>query len=267
MAAKKATSSTKKKTTSTTVKTVSTKNTKSTRKFSLIDGPLASAAVAEFVGIFLFTASIFAVQGQPLFVAFALIGLVILVGRFSGAHLNPAITIAAWATRKVNSLRAFVYIVMQVVGALAAYLVLSAFLDGTKTDEAASMFAAAPQLFHAAALPEGKEWYIFFTELIGTAVLGFGVATALKEKTEKATAAAGVGFALLIGLIIAGSVTGSFLTEANTALTFLNPAVVAAAAGLSLDAWVLAVYIAAPVLGATVAFALQDLLNSQVKKA
>jgi glycerol uptake facilitator-like aquaporin len=267
MATKKAASSTKKKTTTTTVKSVSSKNGKSVKRFSLINAPLASAAVAEFIGIFLFTASIFAVQGQPLFVAFALIGLVILVGRFSGAHLNPAITIAAWATRKVNSIRAFVYIVMQVVGALAAYLVLSAFLDGTKTEEAASMFATAPQLFHAATLPEGKEWYIFFAELLGTAVLGFGVATALKEKKERIVAASSVGFAILIGLLLAGSVTGNFLTEANTALTFLNPAVVAAAAGLSFDAWVLAIYVAAPILGATVAFALQDLLSSQSKEA
>jgi glycerol uptake facilitator-like aquaporin len=264
MATKKATTSPKKAASKTTVKSVKT-TTVAKKRFSFKYAPLASAGIAEFIGAFLLTASIFAVAGQPLFVAFALVGLVILLGVFSGAHLNPAITFAAWITRKVSSVRALVYVVVQVVGALAAYLVVTSFLRGTVDPE--STTATLQSVFHAAGVPEGKEWYIFAAEALGTAILGFGVATALREKKEKIAAATAVGFGLLIGLLVAGSATAIFLTEGSTTLTFLNPAVAAAANGIAFETWSLAIYIIAPALGASLAFMLHDILSANTKTA
>jgi glycerol uptake facilitator-like aquaporin len=266
MADKKATSSNKKSTvhrTSTVEATASTTGSVllSYKKFykSLKRTPIIGVMLAEFIGTFLLVASIFTVQGQPLFVAFVLIGVVLVVGGVSGAHVNPAMTIGAWATRKISALYALGYIAAQVLGAVVAWLVLNAFLGGA----AASATGARQSLFHAATLTGGKEWYIFFAELLGATILAFGLATALNIKREKIAAAFSYGLAILVALLVAGSVTSMYLTESNTGLTFLNPATAIAANGLSWNLWPIAIYIFAPVIGGIVGFALQDFLQSQ----
>lgn len=221
--------------------------------------PIIGALVAEFIGTFLIVASILTVQGQPLFVAFALIGVVLVIGGISGAHINPAMTISAWVTRKMCSVCAIGYIIAQVLGATAAWLTLNAFLSGSATSG-----GVAPSLFHAATLTVGKEWYIFFAELLGAAILAFGFATALRAmKKDKTVAAFTYGLAILVALLIAGSATAIFLTESNTGLTFLNPAIALVASGLSWNVWPIAIYVFAPIIGGIVGFVIQDFLQAQ----
>src|SRR5438045_9134071 len=50
--------------------------------------------------------------------AFAIFAAVYSVGHISGAHINPAVTLALLATRKIDSRTAGVYIVAQVIGAV-----------------------------------------------------------------------------------------------------------------------------------------------------
>src|ERR1700675_1388073 len=50
--------------------------------------------------------------------AFAIFAAVYSVGHISGAHINPAVTNALLATRKIDARTAGVYIVAQVVGAI-----------------------------------------------------------------------------------------------------------------------------------------------------
>src|SRR6266566_9066564 len=50
--------------------------------------------------------------------AFAIFAAVYAVGHVSGAHINPAVTIALLATRKIDSKTASYYIVAQVIGAI-----------------------------------------------------------------------------------------------------------------------------------------------------
>ena len=69
---------------------------------SLQSTRLWRALAAEFIGTFLLASVVIAGQGQPIFVLFALTGIVLLIGGISGAHVNPAITIGAWATRRIG---------------------------------------------------------------------------------------------------------------------------------------------------------------------
>jgi glycerol uptake facilitator-like aquaporin len=228
--------------------------------------PLIGALVAEFIGAFLITVAFIEMQGSPLFVAFALGGIVLIVGGVSGAHLNPAITIGAWATRKINWIYALGYIVAQLLGATVAYLVLNTFLHAAPTTTG----AAAPTLLHAATIVNGKEWYIFFTELIGTAILTLGVATALRNKKTRIVAAFAAAFAISLALYVALTLNTSLLqtaNESNVVLTFLNPAIAFAANGLSWNMWPLTIYVLAPFIGGIIGFAIQDFLHSQDKVA
>ncbi len=246
-----------------TTKTSTVKAVRSTGNNSLVSSvlkkaPFVGTLVAEFIGTFLLAVAVIAGQGQPIIVLFAIAGVVLLVGALSGAHLNPAVSIGAWATRRISGLRALGYIVAQVLGALAAFGLLSAFVGGASpVDASAQAYGqAAPALFKAATLPVGKEWYIFFSELVGTIVLGFTMATALREKKDRVKASLTVGFGVFIALLLSAS-AASYVS--GTAI--LNPAVAFSLQAVKWSVWPLAVYVLAPVIGGVVGFFLQDILR------
>ena len=279
MATKKAASTAKKSTTKkstaakqtkvTTVKAVDSQPTtkaavsgnKSTR-FSFSRSPIVVALLAEFIGTFIFAATVVAGQGQPILVLFALAGVVLAVGAFSGAHVNPAITLGAWVTRRIGGLKALGYIVAQVLGAMLALVVLNAFVGAAPAANPADMYSSgAPELFKAAALPEGKEWYVFFAELLGTTILGFAVAGALREVRERSAAALTVGLGVFLGLMVAGSAAAYI-----GATAILNPAVGVALQAVNFSVWPLTVYVLGTGLGGIVGFILYDLLRSNEKE-
>ncbi len=269
MATKKAISSTKKSTgkASTSALTANdpVASTYSSIRKILKEMPLIGALIAEFIGAFLLTAAFIEMQGSPLFVAFALGGVVLIVGGVSGAHVNPAVTVGAWVTRKMNWVYALGYIVAQLLGATVAYLILNAFLH-TATTTAAG--AAAPTLLHAATVVKGKEWYVFFTELLGTAILVLGVAASIRHRKNRIVSAFAAAFAISIALYVALTLNSTLLSsssETNSILTFLNPAIAFAAGGLAWSVWPLAIYVLAPVLGGIAGFLIQDFLQSQDK--
>lgn len=258
MATKTATSSTKK--TTTIAKVSSTNRPVALAKKvseSFKSTPVIGAFIAEFIGTFLFVLAFFQMQSSPLFITFAVVGIFLMLGGAAGVHLNPAVTIGAWVTRKINSVKAIGYIVAQALGGAAAWLVLTAFLNGSGAG------TTGTSLFHAATITPGKEWYILFAELIGVTVIAFGFAVALKQKREKTAAAFTAGLAVLVGLYIAMSLTTVLLTESYTALSFLNPVFAFVANGLSWNIWPIAIYILVPVLGGIIGFGLQDILSSQ----
>ena len=92
-----------------------------------------SAVALEFIGTFLLAAGIIISQGQPIGVMFILMSIVLIAGGISGAHVNPLITIGAWATRRINTIKAIFYIIAQVLGAMVAFMLLNAFVS-TQTD-------------------------------------------------------------------------------------------------------------------------------------
>lgn len=107
-------------------------------KASLVDN-LAdinpTAMLAELFGTFVFAAAVLRLATNNNFGAIAIslvfAVLVVVFGAISGAHLNPAITIAAWVNRKINGAKAFAYIVAQVVGTSLAVLVVSLLTTAT----------------------------------------------------------------------------------------------------------------------------------------
>ncbi len=255
----KTTPTKKTSTTTTTVKAVSTSTSTSifsNAKFT----PFIGVLIAEFIGTFLLAAAYIDLQGSPLYVAFVAVGIVLLIGGFSGAHLNPAVTVGAWITRRIKGSRAIGYIVAQLLGALAAWATLTGFLQATVTD--ATTGTAATTLYHGATLISGKEWYIFFAELLGTAIVAFSVATALRTQGSKLVRGFTIGFGLLIGLAIAVSATAPLLSVASTGFTVLNPAVAFSLNAVTWDFWTIFIYVFAPLVGGIIGFVIQNILQS-----
>ncbi len=217
------------------------------------------ALAAEFIGTFLLAAVFVVGQGQPLYLFFAFVGIVLLVGTVSGAYVNPATTVAAWVTRRISWLRALGYIVFQVLGALVAYVVLNAFIGGAAaadptTGTSANLFAASP-------ITSKKEWYVFFAELLGTGIFAFSFANALRSAQDRFTAAFTAGVGLFIALMIA-FIAASYVQ--STAI--LNPAVATTLKAVTWNVWPLAIYVLAPIVGAIVGFFLNDLVKGRASK-
>lgn len=230
---------------------------KKNRKFSiskLIETPGLGAVLAEFLGTFLLAGIVLATRNEPIYVMFALVGIVLSFGVISGAHVNPAVTLGAWVTKKITPLRSLAFMLAQVLGAVLAYTVFSAYVNAAGAGGAEDAFAQpAVELFTATAIPEGKEWGLFFAEVIGVTILGFAFASAYRARQNRATYALTVGFGLFVALIISGA-TAAYIGGG----TVLNPAVAVSLQAIQFNVWAIAIYVIAPAIGGIVGYLLHD---------
>ena len=175
--------------------------------------------------------------GVALAFGLVIMAMIYAVGHLSGAHLNPAVSVAFALTRHFPWSRVATYVPAQVAGALVAALILRASL-GDIADVGAT-------------LPAGSDAQSFLWEFVLTFFLMFvitSVATDARAVGEAAAIAIGgtVGLAALVG----GPVSGASLNPARS----IGPAV---AAGELQSLWI---YLTAPVCGAIAgAFAYQFL--------
>jgi glycerol uptake facilitator-like aquaporin len=162
-----------------------------------------AALVAEALGTFVLVAVVLNVTryGLPLFTAMAA-GLTVAaftsaVGKVSGGHFNPAITLGFLSLRRVSFVRAIAYLVVQVAGAVAAWQ-LYEYLTGRTLTNATTPF----------------DWKILIAEAIGAVVFGFAFASVVSQKVEGWQAAATIGTGLFLGLTVAGLGSAAILNPA-----------------------------------------------------
>lgn len=222
------------------------------------------ALLAEFVGAFLLTTVFIVTKGEPLYLGFTLLAIVLFVGALSGAHVNPLVTVGAWVTRKITHLRAVGYLVAQFLGGVASLGLLTAFIGGAPqpagAEQAGFMAQQAPQLFEIAKLTDGKEWFVFFAELTGAVVLGFAVASAWRDSRDRLTTAFTIGFGLFVAALVAG-VSASYVA----ANAVVNPSIALAVGSIdwmNVDYMAVAIYLIAPLIGGVLGFALSDALRA-----
>ena len=150
-------------------------------------------------------------------------------GHLSGAHINPAVTVAFTLTRHFALRDATAYIAAQLAGALAGALVLLAIWP----DQPAQLGATVPTVDTGSA---------FTYELILTALLMFVImAVATDTRAVGAAAAIAIGGAVGLDALFGGPVTGASMNPARS----FGPAL---AAGQWTDFWI---YIAGPLAGAS----------------
>jgi aquaporin NIP len=171
----------------------------------------------------------------------AVFGLIIVVmiyatGHLSGAHINPAVTVAFTLTRHFPGRDAIAYIAAQVAGAVLGGLVLLAVWP----DKPAHLGASVPSIGVGSAL---------VYEIVLTAFLMFVImAVATDTRAVGAAAAIAIGGTVGLDAIFGGPITGASMNPARS----FAPALVS---GTWTDFWI---YIAGPVLGdALGAFAYQ----------
>ena len=163
----------------------------------------------------------------------AAFGLAIMVmiyatGHLSGAHINPAVTVAFTSTRHFPVRDAVAYIPSQVAGAVAGAAVLRLAWEGTP----ANLGATVPSVGVGAALAY---------EFVMTAFLMFVVmAVATDNRAIGATAAIAIGGTVALDALFGGGVTGASMNPARS----FGPALLASE---WTDFWI---YLLAPITGA-----------------
>ena len=117
------------------------------------------------------------------------------VGQFSGAHLNPAVTLGFWINGDIDGSDVPAYIGGEFVGAfIGATLVWLSYLDHWRETEDPGLKLACYSTAPAIRNPIAN----MITEIVGTFMLMFGI---LAFFANEATAATGLG-PLLVGLLV-----------------------------------------------------------------
>jgi MIP family channel proteins len=226
---------------------------------------LVGAAVAELVGTFILVfggtaVAVAAILSRPtaggaygslaiaLAFGLALAIVVAAIGHVSGAHVNPAVTLGMAAARRFPWNYVPIYVAAQLVGAVLAALATWVTFGGGARSQA-NLAATYPA--------QGVgDLQAFIVEMLITFILVFVViSVATDERAPAAIAPIAVGFALAVGVFIAGPVTGGAVNPARA----LGPMVVA------LDftsAWL---YILGPVIGGVLAALLYDRFMAQTE--
>lgn len=158
--------------------------------------PLFPRLFAETLGTFFL---VIAALLSPPGLTFALVGLTLLVmvlaiGKVSGAHLNPAVTLGLCFARLFAWREGLAYMAAQVLGALLA-LGFGA-LVGRQLPEA----------------DPGR--FAFAFEVLGTALLVFVVIRVVGTKLGEVASALAIGLALAVGIAVAGPSSGGVLNPA-----------------------------------------------------
>lgn len=198
---------------------------------------------AEAVGVFLMlvVGGMAAGSGGDVLVVALAFGLTVMVlvyalGHVSGAHFNPAITLAFAATRHFPWTRVPSYLASQLVGAVAGVLALR-------------LLGAGDVLLLQPASPLTT---VFASEVAATFLLALviiGVAT--DRRAAPSASGLAIGSTVLVGILGFGAASGAAMNPARA----LAPALVAGNLHL---AWV---YLAAPSVGAVLAMACYEVLR------
>jgi aquaporin NIP len=174
--------------------------------------------------------------GVSLVFGLIIMAMIYATGHLSGAHINPAVTIAFTLTRHFPIRDATAYIAAQLAGAtVAALLLLAAWAD-----KPANLGATVPSV------PTGTG---LLYEIVLTAILMFVIiAVATDTRAVGAAAALAIGGTVGLDALFGGPLTGASMNPARS----FGPAL---ASGTWTDFWI---YVIGPVCGAVLgAFAYQ----------
>ncbi len=138
-------------------------------------------------------------------------------GAVSGAHFNPAVTLAAWMLGKIPASRALMYVVAQLIGAVVAGFALRSIFP---TDAWQPSAIGTPALGTGISPVAGIVIEAILTSLLVFAVIG----TAIDGRAPKIGGLA-IGLAVAADILLGGPLTGAAMNPAR----WFGPAVASGA--------------------------------------
>ncbi len=164
--------------------------------------------------------------------------LIFTLGKISGAHINPAVTIALGLTNSIGRKLVVPYLTSQLLGGLAAAFLLLILLPQGSTSLNLGSTALAANV---------QPWLGIILEMVGTFFLVFVILIVSRENLSFGHQALIVGYTLFALILIFGPLTGASFNPARS----IGPAL----ASTHLDN--ILVYILGPGAGAVLASSIQ----------
>lgn len=217
------------------------------------------ALIAELLGSAVLAFAALMSGNNPIIAAVAVIVLTLVFFEVSGAVINPVAAVAGAVLKQFSWVKALGFIVVQVLGAMLAYVIVAKFMAGDNGASGVYTLFTNPSDAASSLSPRAPgEWKPVFGEFVGAIVFSFGLASAMLYKKVGFDRAFTIGGALMIGLI--GALAGSY--------GVLNPAVAAGLSGYAQGGfWSFAAYGLAPLAGAVVGAGLFKLIKQDVDAA
>lgn len=190
--------------------------------------------IVEFIGTFFLVLTV-GLSGNPIAIGAVLGAMVYMGGYVSGAHFNPAVTLAIWIQKKIETKQAAIYAAVQIVAAIAAAAVYQ-FVHGGHMTVAPGNGVS----FSSALVAE-----VLFTFALVSVVLH----TAVSKKTAgNDYYGLAIGAILMVGAFAVGGISGGAFNPA----VGLGPNLYYLSA-LSDNLSNLALYLVGPLLGGLIA--------------
>ena len=168
-------------------------------------------------------------------------------GHISGAHFNPAVSIAFVVMNEFEKKELIPYILAQVLGAILASLTLY-LLFMVEIDQMKDV------AYLGATLPRGSWWQSFVFEFILTFILMLVISSsAIHAKAVKSFAGIAIGFTVGLEAMFAGPICGASMNPARS----IAPALVS---GHLEHLWL---YIIATILGAVASVFVYNIINDK----
>lgn len=175
-------------------------------------------------------------------------------GHVSGAHINPAVTIALAYSKRFNKEEVFPYIGSQCAGAIFAGILISMIVEPLFVEQ-----NILDKMSYGVTQPSNGS---FFTAFLVEAILTFFLmavilGTAVDKKAAAGFAGLAIGATVAFLIMFGGPITGASLNPARS----LGPAIVSG------ELSHIVAYLIGPTAGAIGAVVLYDKLNDAEEKA
>jgi glycerol uptake facilitator protein len=180
----------------------------------------------------------------------AVTAMIYVFGHISGTHINPAVSIALWATKRMPTNDMLAYILAQLVGAsLASFSVV--LIWGSRAIDTG---LGATSMFYGVSY-----WQAILCEAVATFFLMLAImGTAVDNRSPRGWAGLIIGLVVAADIAVIGNITGSAINPARA----FGPYLAGWLLGGAVDWTQFPIYIIGPILGALAAALLYGYIST-----
>lgn len=227
---------------------------------------LLKKALAEFIGTFVLVFVACGVAGATngslvatsLAFGLTIVAMAYSVGRVSGCHINPAVSLGCLLTKRMSVKEFLVYVCAQILGGFAgAALVFGIFkMAGVVIPGDACNYAIG-------GFTTGGVIGALITEIVLTCIFVYAILNVTDEKAGTGKIAGIViGLTLTLVHLIGINLTGTSVNPARSIATALSAIIYNGTTAALEQVWI---FVVAPLIGAAVAAVLYKVLNTEKK--
>lgn len=236
---------------------------------------LLKKGIAEFIGTFVL---VFAACGVAAYTNGSLVatslafGLVIVamaytIGRISGCHINPAVSLAMLITKRMNFLEFIVYVACQFLGAIIGGIVMFGVVKGTGAEpfgNACNYFINSPQYGYYGevkyVIDAAKIFWSCVAEVVLTCIFVYVILNVTSKKSESTSKIAGliIGLTLTLVHLVGINLTGTSVNPARSFGTVVGDMIFNQKFDALAQYWL---FLFAPLIGAAIAAVLYIFLH------